>query len=394
MGLPRQLDILVRGGDEYSLILANAFAEQKKKVLLVDEDQDLSSKNIIRLNYFEKRFLQELGKSFNIDALINIERNLTPANFAFFVKNKLISLASVPGQNILEFNRKLCWDHEFIHDPHFDKIFFETTEEIFQLCFKEKNALKLYMKEANASLSWAKKFGNDLLTALPAFEFFLTGPVDLADKKDNLASLFPSFAFLGSNYFYSPEKLRHELLEELKKKGGYYKKTKIYKTHQEVKDWVIELESFEGLIYPQHIYSGNDILTPSIQKNGKIFSSWEIPLRLSTLQPWDLIILPQEHLQGTFVPYAELAQVSAQQWVWKAYLEQPELAVDQQILIFLERALETTLSQLPFSGDYQRLGNFVRNRRADYYQLNGSAAHLRPGIFSSLLRLRNVIMGT
>lgn len=392
MGLPKQLDLLVRGGDEYSLILANAFAEQKKRVLLVDEEKDQIKSSLVRLNYFEKRFLQELGKSFNIDALINIERNLIPANFACHIQNKLVSLASVPGQNAFEFKRKLCWDHDFIQSPNFDKLFFETTEEIFQLWFKEKNEFKVYLKDNKPILSWAKKFGKDLLNALPAFEFFLMGPVALSEKNNLFAELYSTFSFLGPNYFYSPEKLRIELLEEFKGKGGYYKKTQIYKTHKEKKEWVVELESFEGLVYSQNIYAGSEILVPDLQKKGKAFSSWEIPIRLNTQHPWDFIILPQEHLQGSFVPYAELIQVTSDKWIWKAYLEQPELAVDQQILIFLERSLESTLSQLPFSGAYQKLGPFERNKRADYFLLDGPASHLKPGIFSSLLRLRSVIM--
>jgi len=390
MGLPKQLDILVRGADEFSFILANIFAEQKKKVLIVDESADYNSHHFVKINYFEKRFFEELGKKFNIETLFNIEKSLIPLNMACVAQEKIISLVSTPRQNALEFKRKFFIDHEFFGETQFDALFFESIEEFFQMMFKDKNSLKFSFKENKMPLSFAKLLGDHLERQFPSFDFFLRFPFDEKDNSD-LHSFYSMFSLLGPNYFYRPYDLCQKLLDELLIKGGYFKQTKIDKIHQDKKEWIVELESFEGLIYPQSIYGGNDLFYPSLAKDATFFSSWEIPFKLTSKIPWDLIILPQVKLQGSFVPYAQLLRTSSENdWIWQCYFKCPELTTDEQILLFLEKSMHSTLSHLSFFGPLNKLGSFKRNKR-DHYLLHPSA-FFKTGIFSSLLRLRSVIM--
>ncbi len=397
MAFPKQLDCLVRGGDEFTLILASLLAEKKQSVLLVDEHGDRESHELVRLGYFEKRFLQELGKQFNHDALINIERYIKTSSLALYIQNQLVSFLSGPAQNGIELKRKYQLKTSITFDSSFEIRFFELTEKLLQLSLKglhQKSVLTKFLKDEKESVLWAVELGKEFFELFPAHALYLKGFFSKKIHPD-FYYIYLVLSLLGPSYHYNAHSFRSVLLEEFKAKGGHYKKTSLCDLVKHKQGWVAELESFEGLVYPRLVFAEKDLVLPEIVSAQYKYGLWEMLLELNLNLPWGHVVLPHHNEQGGFVPCRELLQIDSNRWLWRGHLEQPTLAHPDQLLTFLEEAFHKSMSILPFVQHYKKQGEFSRRLRSDYYYETDPRSenlHCQRGIFPSLLRIRDAIM--
>ena len=397
MAFPKQLDCLVRGGDEFTLILASFLAEKKQSVLLVDEHKEIGPHELVRLGYFEKRFLQELGKQFNHETLVNIERYIKTSSLALYIQNQVVSFISGPAQNGIELKRKYQLKTDMTFDSTFEIRFFELTEKLLQLCLKglhQKSILTKFLKDEKESVSWAVELGKEFSSLFPAHALYLKGFFSKKIHHD-FYYIYLVLSLLGPSYLYDAHSLRTVLLEEFKAKGGHYKKTSLCDLTKHKNGWVAELESFEGLVYSRSVFSEKDLVLPEQVTAQYKYSLWEILLDLNHTLPWNHVILPHRDQQGGFVPFSELLQIDSNNWLWRGHLEQPTLAHPDQLLTFLEEAFQKNMSILPFGHHYKKQSEFSRRLRSDHYYETDSLSeslHCQRGVFPSLLRIRDAII--
>ena len=397
MGFPKQLDNLVSGGDEFTLVLATVFAEKKQSILLVDEHEDIRFPTPVKLSYLEKRFFQEVGKQFNNDVLINIERYIKPVSLALYSQNHSLSFISGPAQNGIELKRKFQLKSDLTFDSTFEVRFFELVEKFLTLSLKAYShtvAVNKFLKEEKTNIAWAIDLGKELSLLFPASSFFVRGY--FSEKSfPELYYIYLTLTLLGPLYHYDSNSFRHSLLEEYKKKGGHHKKTFCRKFEKQKKSWVVELDSFEGLVYPQKVFLEKDLICPEVKDSLTRYSAWDVLVELDISLPWNQIILPHHNLQGGFVPYSELIQISNEKWLWRAYLEQPHMAHPDQLTLFLEEVFNQNMSSLPFAHHCKNRAAFGRclENYCYYYDVKMKGTRSQRGIFPSLLRLSDAIMG-
>ncbi|MBT3586070.1 MAG: hypothetical protein HN509_14285 [Halobacteriovoraceae bacterium] len=286
--LKKDIDMALIGKSYLSFILSLKLLDQKKNVLLLDDERfQFGSLFANSLGALEKDFLVTWGEDNDIGPLANLENYLVQKPLLFTFENKRLFLGGQPSRNILEIARKLpflfkelkkgdFFEHlgESSHDygpREFDKSFLDYTKRVGQTLYRYKTnqntGLNTFMghcpkdlneyfqhfcQTVNKGVGEAKEDDKGARCLLYMAQAHFQKRFSLQWSSFELLHLFLSL--LSPYYELDQDRLLEDLIPFFKRRGGEFKKTYIREWFfHKGKPWSMELASYEGIIHPHKI---------------------------------------------------------------------------------------------------------------------------------------------
>jgi len=252
----------------FAILQKNKFGIEN--LVLDDESFQLGDKWNTNIGEIEKKTLQKLGTSYNIEPLCRIDEFVEQNNTLIFLNEKMIELGSSAFSNIKELARKLpqCFSNEFIEgleqivpenfdaqvDSFFNKVATDAVEE------KQLDEKKIFLGDSEPLESVFVRFlkyleSDKLVTSqlqyiLQAlFQTLLSNVLSQAESRYLLASI------LSPRYRVDTKRLQEELMFSYKSLGGRSKRAKVqrFELYKNKLDYIL-LDSFEGAIKTDEVY--------------------------------------------------------------------------------------------------------------------------------------------
>ena len=286
--LEKNIDMALIGKNYPSFILGLDLLKKGNKVLLLDDDRFRYGESFTNyIGDIERNFLIECGKELDSGPLIKIDNYLKRKNLTYDLLNKRIRLGADPWMNLLELSRKFffCWDneknlkrnefHALIENcsgrkefnVHYDGVVKKMAFMIFQmdstveLTFENitkcnlGNLIDLFIPFRKSVLSDDLSSDtrlHDFHTMIYAARGFYHNKPAFFGNDLELLHLF--LGLLSPLYEVDNERLQSDLMDCFTREGGYFKKAWIseYFFDKQV-PWAMELDSFEGVVFPEMI---------------------------------------------------------------------------------------------------------------------------------------------
>ncbi len=309
--LDKNIDITLVGHNFFSYLMGIGLLAKNKKVLILDDDRfnygELFTDSITILDL---EILKKWGEKYDVPPLKKMEEYIQFSPVSFYVGKKEILLGDNPSRNYTELARKFSAFFESTSlDENFDQGVYQIAHSLAEAFYVDQDLIKLPNRLAIfKQLSVMKKFEEFILlfskkadwdfmqrSEWNSFIFLTRGyfhnRLSISGSRSELLHLFLSL--LSPRFKFDHKSLVEDLLNHFKSIGGEFKKLNISSMKfQKSLVSTLELESYEGLISPQHVlFIGGELngLPIMLKEKVPVFNAMKVNLEFTVPSPQYLV---------------------------------------------------------------------------------------------------------
>lgn len=333
--IKKNIDTILVGKNYISYLLAHHLREESRDVLVIEDER--MKKSLSYYSYFsslELSFIKVWYENFNIESQIDLDQIVELRPFKIFLGPKQIVLGrDNPYRNLIELCRKFPQVFgellKKMSDLEINESLFNS--EFHNLSLRLGKNLCLFKNIQNITIQSFLGHCPDFFIEL--WKLFFEGLKNhkendevslfvysiraiyqniLNSDFDQITSFHLFLSLVGPRLYLNDTKFFEGLNSSLIAKGGFFRNKKIREwKFDKLKPWCVELDSFEGIIHPEHIafIGGRPVCYPLNFENEGLYINYDLEVSLNDASMsedfFDCYFFKHEQI-GSAIPFVKM----------------------------------------------------------------------------------------